>query len=188
MTLPSKYKLKLPSKYHWVLDLDPLPFVIRECIKLHGTQEVAGDGNNPVILQWAKEAGGWEANYYTKDSIPWCGLAVAIVCKRAGKSVVKNYLRALSWAAYGKTIPASEAGLGDILVFLRAGGGHVGFYLGEDDNYYYAWGGNQSNQFNISKIAKARLYSVQRHEYKNKPKTVKKYFLDTGELVTINEA
>lgn len=179
---------KLPKRYRFLETLNPQPWVIRECLKIHGTQEVAGDGNNPTILAWAKEAGGWEADYYTKDSIPWCGLAVALVNKRASKPVVKNYLRALSWVTYGTSISADEVGLGDILVFTRKGGGHVGYYVGEDETSYYVWGGNQSNQFNITRIAKSRLYSIQRHEYKNTPSTVKRYFLTPEGKFSTNEA
>ena len=180
--------MKIPTKYKWLESTTDRPWLIDEALKLYGTLEVAGAGNNKDIISWAKELGGWEANYYTKDSIPWCGLFAAIVCKRAKKTVVKNYLRAMSWASWDKAISADEVGLGDILVFSRNGGGHVGFYVAEDATAYHVLGGNQSDSVNITRIAKSRLYSCQRAAYNVKPLSVKKYFMDASGEVSENEA
>lgn len=177
----------IQNKYKWLHAL-ALPRTIVEGIKLYGTLEVAGNGNNPTILKWAKELGGWEANYYTKDSIPWCGLFAAIVAKRAGKNVVKNYLRALSWSSFGTLINKAEVGLGDVLIFTRNGGGHVGFYIAEDKTHYHVLGGNQSDRVNITRIAKSRLYSCNRPKYNLKPRSVKKYWMNAIGPVSENEA
>jgi uncharacterized protein (TIGR02594 family) len=159
-----------------------------EGLKLHGTLEAKGAANNPIILQWAKEVGGWEGNYYTNDSIPWCGLFAAVVAKRAGKTVVKNYLGALSWSSFGTLINKSDVGLGDILTFIRPGGGHVGFYIAEDATAYHVLGGNQSDSVNITRIAKIRLYSCNRPQYNNKPLSVKKYWMAADGNLSTNEA
>lgn len=163
-----------------------LPRVIQEAMKLNGIVETAGDGDNKTILAWADEVGGWEANYYTKDSIPWCGLFAAVVCKRAGKKVPKNYLRALSWASFGT--PVKDAMLGDVLVFTRNGGGHVGFYIAEDLTAYHVLGGNQSDKVSITRIAKSRLYSIQRPHYNTPPDTVKSYVVAANGQLSTNEA
>ena len=44
-----------------------------------------------------------------------------------------------------------------MLVFERDGGGHVGFYVGEDGTHYHVLGGNQDDAVSIAKIAKSRL-------------------------------
>lgn len=79
--------------------------------------------------------------------------------------------------------------LGDILVFTRNGGGHVGLYVGETSNSYYVLGGNQSDRINITRIAKSRLHSIQRPEYKIKmPDSAKKYFYTEQGTLSTNEA
>ncbi len=120
--------------------------------RLIGTRE----GGNPTIVKWAKELGGSVGAYYTNDSIPWCGLFVAHCLYRAGVSIkeVDNPLWALDWAGFGdKTEPC----FGAIMAFGRDGGGHVAFYVSEDDSYYHTLGGNQSDMVNITRIAKSRL-------------------------------
>ena len=180
--------MKLPSKYKWLESIQDRPWLIDRALELYGTLEALGAKNNPTIISWAKELGGWEKNYYTKDSIPWCGLFAAIVCKRAKKTVVKNYLRAMSWSSWDKPISDKEVGLGDILVFNRNGGGHVGFYVAEDATAYHVLGGNQSNGVSISRIAKSRLYSCQRANYRVMPNSVKKYYMDAAGTLSTNEA
>ncbi len=115
----------LPSRYAW-LAREPGPKMIVEALKLFGTMEKPGAANNPTIVAWAKEVGGEVADVYKADSIPWCGLFMAVVAKRAGKEPPKHPLWALSWSAFGAKAPAPA--LGDVLVFVRSGGGHVGLY------------------------------------------------------------
>jgi hypothetical protein len=53
--------------------------------------------------------------------------------------------------------------LGDVLVFTRhGGGGHVGFYVGEDETCYHVLGGNQSNMVNTTRILKSRCFGIRR--------------------------
>lgn len=179
--------MNLPAKYKWLNQIEGRPWIIDQALKLYGTLECPGAKNNPTILKWAKEVGRWEADFYTKDSIPWCGLFAAIVCQRAKKEVVKNYLRALSWANFGKVVGHAEASLGDVLTFVRKGGGHVAFYVAEDKDCYHVLGGNQSDSVSITRITKSRLYSVNRAEYRNQPKGVKKYFIAANGEVSQNE-
>ena len=87
----------------WIDDLHPLPRMLQEARKLFGTKEFAGSANNPVILGWAKEVG--LAKSYTDDVIPWCGLFMAVVAKRAGKPALEGPLWARNWAAFGQ-VPA----------------------------------------------------------------------------------
>lgn len=189
--------MNLPKQYKWLLELDtPLPWVIEQGLKEYGTWEWAGESNNPKILAWADEVAAaaptvynkWVGDWYDKDSIPWCGLYAAVIALRAKKDIPKNYLRALAWADFGIGINSEKAGLGDVLTFTRSGGGHVGFYIGEDDKAYHVLGGNQGDQVNIRRILKSRLYAVNRPIYNNKPASVKKYIIDGKGIISNNES
>jgi uncharacterized protein (TIGR02594 family) len=120
---------------------------------LNGTKEFAGSANNPKIIDWAKKIGGWIGRFYKQDSIPWCGLFVGHCVRAAGFPVDQDALSALSWSDYGQ--PCHPC-VGAIMVFKRSGGGHVGFYVGEDKDAFHILGGNQSDMVCISRIDKAR--------------------------------
>lgn len=124
---------------------------------LIGTKETPGPGDNQTIVNWAKAFGGWEGSYYLHDSIPWCALFVAHVLDVNGMKPPKGFLSALAWKDWGdECFPAIP---GSILVFGRDGGGHVGFYIAEDDSAYHVLGGNQSDAVSITRVAKNRLVS-----------------------------
>ena len=127
-----------------------------ETAKSHlGLKEIRGKRHNKKIIQWAKDFGGWVANYYKTDEIPWCGLFTLHCIMDNGIPVkMKNPLGARNWNKFGfKTTPR----YGAIMVFSRKGGGHVGFYVSEDSKTYHILGGNQSNSVNVTKIAKSRF-------------------------------
>lgn len=130
-----------------------MPPWMRIAYSLNGTKEFAGKQNNSVIIGWAKKIGGWISSFYKEDSIPWCGLYVAHCMKEAGFPVRQDALSALSWSSYERSC---EPCLGAIMVFNRSGGGHVGFYVGEDHEAYHILGGNQSDMVNVARIAKNR--------------------------------
>lgn len=175
-----------PTKYNWLGKIGVLPRVISEALKEYGTLETPGAANNKKIIDWANELG--LKAIYTADSIPWCGLFVALICKRAGKSVPKQPLWALNWADYGKKV--GQPVLGDILVFTRESGGHVTFYVGEDKETYHCLGGNQSDSVSITRIYKRRLYAAVRPPFfLRMPASSKAYILsEDGSHVSNNEA
>lgn len=150
------------GNYSWMLE-EASPKMVAEALKLYGVTEFVGDKNNPEIIKWAKELG---LRGYTSDSIPWCGLFVAIVAKRAGKSLPARPLWARNWATWGTRAPRPS--FGDVLVFSRDGGGHVGLYVCEDDECYHVLGGNQKDAVNIVRISKSRCIAA-RHMYKVGP-------------------
>jgi uncharacterized protein (TIGR02594 family) len=123
---------------------------------------------------------------YEADSIPWCGLFMAVVAKRAGKEVPAHPLWALSWSAFG-TKPGAPA-LGDVLLFTRSGGGHVGLYVGEDGSAFHVLGGNQSDRVCITRVAKARLYAARRPLYRVQPANVRPIHLASSGALSLNEA
>lgn len=134
------------------------PVWMREARRLMGQKEIPGPKSNPVIMGWAKRFGGWIANYFTNDDIPWCGLFIGhvIAITLPKEPLPANPLGALEWRKFGKL---THACVGAILVFSRTGGGHVGIYVGEDQTHFHVLGGNQSNTVNMTRIAKSRLVS-----------------------------
>ncbi len=73
----------------------------------------------------------------------------------AGVASPKVAVRASSWGTWGRQLTAPR--LGCVLVFTRAGGGHVGFYVGEDNTAYHVLGGNQGNSVSVTRLEKSRL-------------------------------
>lgn len=175
--------MKLPKKYEW-LQREQAPRHLLKAVELYGTTEIVGRQSNPVIMAWAQEL---NLRQYTNDDIPWCGLYMAIVMKRADREVVKDPLWARNWANFG--VASSTPMLGDVLVFSRESGGHVGIYVGETRQSYHVLGGNQGNAVSIVLIAKNRLIACRRPAYKQQPLNVRKITLDsTGTIVSTNEA
>lgn len=177
--------MKLPEKYAWLAN-EGAPKMLVEGLRHYGILETAGPHNNVDILKWAQETGvsGW----YTEDSIPWCGLFVGVVAKRAGYEIRSDLLSALSWAKWGEAVPKGREALWDILVFSRSGGGHVGFYVGETDDSFLVYGGNQSDAVGFAWIAKSRLVAVRRPLYKiGEPKNVRKIRLSRDGSLSQNE-
>ncbi len=173
--------MTLPAKYQFLAN-EPAPKMLLEALKWVGTKEKAGDENNPVIMEWAKELG---LKDYTADSIAWCGLFMAKVAKDAGKEVVKNPLWAANWLNFGS--PAPSPMLGDILVFKRPGGNHVGLYVGEDTTTYHVLGGNQSDAVGFTRIDKQRMRGARR-QYTNPPANIRKIILGADGPISNNEA
>lgn len=173
--------MKLPKKYAW-LEKEGAPRHLVKALELYGTTEIAGAKHNPVILGWAKEL----KISYNSDEVPWCGLFMAIVMQRAGRQVVDSPLMAKAWLDFG--VHVTTPMLGDVLVFTRKGGGHVGLYVGEDKKYFYVLGGNQGNQVNIVKIARSRLAGVRRPPYNIPPANIRRIYLIINENTSNNEA
>jgi uncharacterized protein (TIGR02594 family) len=177
--------MTLPTKYSW-LTKEGAPKMLVEALKLYGTLESAGTANNPTIVKWAEELGEDVEDVYKADSIPWCGLFVGVVAKRAGKEVVKSPLWALSWATFGTYSPTPM--LGDVLVFTRTGGGHVGLYCFETKTHYGVLGGNQSDSVSIALIDKKRLYTARRPEYSiSQPRNVRQIIISDDGNISTNE-
>lgn len=175
--------MNLPKKYQW-LQREKSPIHLLKAVELYGTTEVVGPQNNPVIMGWASELG---MKNYTNDDTPWCGLYIAIVMKRGNREVVKDPLWARNWAKFGVKVDSPM--LGDLLVFSRGSGGHVGLYIFENSTHYAVLGGNQGNSVSIVMIAKNRLIASRRPPYINQPLNIRKITLDsTGIPVSTNEA
>ncbi len=181
----------LPTQYQWLEKLKGLPKTITLALAEYGIHEVVGKGSNKTIIGWRDELNqaGAKVAGYSDDDIPWCGLFAAIIVLRRMKNaseVVKEPLWALNWAKYGVKSPTPS--LGDVLVFKRPSGGHVGFYVAEDAAAYHVLGGNQSNKVCITRVAKNRCVAVRRPPYVTVPKAVKPYKVAATGSLSTNEA
>lgn len=173
--------MNLPKQYKW-LSNEPAPLMILEALKLYGIKEVVGKENNPVIIRWAYECGIYD---YKADSIPWCGLFMAVVARRAKKYIPNYPLWARNWTKWGSHVEKPE--LGDVLVFSRGSGGHVGLYVAEDDKTFHVLGGNQGDAVSITRIAKNRLLAARNLYRIGKPRNVRSIFISSTGSISLNE-
>jgi uncharacterized protein (TIGR02594 family) len=146
--------------------------MLQESLRHHGTLEHRGPANNPSILKWAHEIGGNVEDVYKADSIPWCGLYMAILAKRCGYEVVKDPLWALNWGTFGK--PAPEPELGDVGTFIRhteqgKRAGHTALIIARNtkNTHYLIHGGNQKDSVCFTWIEMNRLYTARQPLYKS---------------------
>lgn len=150
---------------------------------LIGTRETPGASNNAKIMSWANKLGAKVLGItYPGDATPWCGLFVAHCVNSAGLKPAAIAIRAKSWATWGFAVRPC---LGAVLVFGREGGGHVGFYVGEDASHYFVLGGNQGDAVSIMKLAKDRLLASR---WPNGVAVVTKTVQMSGGVVSRNEA
>jgi uncharacterized protein (TIGR02594 family) len=77
-----------------------------------GKGEIGGNNRGPVVHQ-----------YTQGQNVPWCAGFVSWTLKQSGKKA-PYLLRAKSYLKYGKRVLMPKPG--DLVVFNRKGGGHVG--------------------------------------------------------------
>ena len=157
------------------------PRWLRTAQSFNGLREVAGPKHNKTILGWLEKLNAW----WRDDETPWCGVFVGHCLHEAALPIPKYYMRAKAWADYGSLLQRDRLAPGAILVFDRAGGGHVGFYVGEDAGHYFVLGGNQGNAVNVMKLGKTRLLASRWP--KGEPVIGKPVYMKGGK-VSANEA
>lgn len=181
--------MKLPDKFKWLLTIGTLPKMITAGLEHLGVKEIPGKESHPVIISMAIELG--VRGIYTNDDTSWCALFQSYICKITGKPMpFKSYkiLRAKSFASWGNPVVRGEERLGDILVFKRPGGHHVGMYIAESNISFFVLGGNQSNAVSITEIKKERLMACRRYYAIAAPASVKKYIQDSTGKFSTNES
>lgn len=188
MTQLTQFKHKqFPMNWEWLLH-EPGPLILVEGLKHYGIMEHPGKGSFANFDSWATEL--HVASVMTDDAVPWCGLFMGIIAKRAGweEFIPDACYRARNWLLFGNSV--DQAALGDILVFSRAGGNHVALYVGETKTHYAVLGGNQSNMVNIMLIEKERLVGAQRCPWRRlQPPNVRRVFVtEDGLLISTDEA
>jgi uncharacterized protein (TIGR02594 family) len=129
-----------------------------------GIHEIAGDKDNPFIIECFKDAGLPE-NLWHDSTTAWCGCFVNKSLKETGFPGPKGPAAARSWA---KTCPEllhlAAPVHGCIMVYSRPPNpshGHVGFYdatdAEDDDCFYNTLGGNQNNKVMVKPYPKERF-------------------------------
>lgn len=102
-------------------------------------------GSNPRILACYSAVGCPQPS----DSTPWCAGFAGNILKKAG-ATAKKTLSSLAYQGYGTAVPVNDKSkwrLNDVVVFSRAGGGHIGFFRGYNkaNGSVLIAGGNQSD-------------------------------------------
>lgn len=139
--------------------LDHRPLWLEAGLRLVGTKEKAGAGDNAEILQWADDQGGAIDRDYTHDSIPWCALFIGHILtlggqKGTGSLWALDYADPRKWPAVKLIGPA----VGAIAPMTRSGGGHVICVIGRDQHgNIMGLGGNQSDRVSIIPFQQSRL-------------------------------
>lgn len=119
-----------------------------------GVAETPGKETTPVIARWLINLGAWWSS--DDADAPWCGVFCAEVMRESNIALPKAWYRAKAWLAWG--VPLDEPVVGCVVVFERAGGGHVGFVVGKDARgYLLVLGGNQGNRVSIAAFDPIRV-------------------------------
>ncbi len=170
----------LPARYGW-LAREEAPRVLVTLLGLHGLKEGRDDA---MIVRMAREIG---VSDYRSSAIPWCGVGLGYAVRLAGYALPSIPERASSWTTWGEAV--DEPMLGDVLVFRRVGGGHVGMYVGEDAESYHVLGCNQGDECSISRYGRAPwrqnggfgVIAARRSPWRiAQPTNVRKIFLDAA--------
>jgi uncharacterized protein (TIGR02594 family) len=118
-----------------------------------GVHEIEGHESSDRILEYLKTTNLPAA--VLLDSTPWCAAFVNWCLIQAGKPSL-NTAWARSFLNYGT--PTTTPNRGDIVVFERGDGGHVGFFDSYTPNgNILVLGGNQSDQVKYSEYSKSKL-------------------------------
>ena len=129
----------------------------------YGEKEVAGKGNNPVIMKIINESYKW---VQSDEEVAWCGIFMAHICRELNLPIPKDFGLARNWLKVGKPIELEDSNENDIVVFWRKSPtsifGHVGMPFRVTEKWVYCFGGNQSNGINIQRYARSRVLGVRR--------------------------
>lgn len=137
------------------------PVWLRHALSHDGLREVKGPRHNMTIMCWVTELGPEVLGINVPDDeTPWCGIFAAHCIRHTlpNEALPKVAVRAKAWADFGVALGVPAPGA--VLVFGRQGGGHVGFYLGEDAECFHVFGGNQSDSVCRTRIKKDRLLAT----------------------------
>jgi len=132
---------------------DPRWFSLAEEEK--DTSEVAGDEDNPRIIEYLKSV-SWPKEFKLHDEISWCSAFVNFCMLSAGETGT-NSAAARSWLRWGQHLKNPRFGC--VVVMRRGTGwqGHVGFWIGTKGKNMVVLGGNQGNKVCIASFPESSL-------------------------------
>lgn len=152
-----------------------------------GIRETPGPGNTPAIMAWVKNFPRWVRDIFTGDAVPWCALFVNQCLLEAGVKGTPDVLSAGSFATWG--VPLGGPALGAIATFVRPGGHHVGFYLGQRaDGAIRVRGGNQGDAVSDIWMPAGRLIAYRWPAGVALPFVAAVVLADNGEPLSSQEA
>lgn len=119
-----------------------------------GVKELPGEKHNSNILKFHKAT----QDQHETDEVAWCSAFVNFIMQECGYEK-SNRANARSWQMIGTHLDKPQHGC---IVILWRGHptswqGHVGFYVGEEQQFIRVLGGNQSNQVNYALYPKTQV-------------------------------
>jgi uncharacterized protein (TIGR02594 family) len=134
--------------------------LLKTAMHEYGVSETNEKTNNPIILQYFKEAGH---SWIETEETAWCSAFMISMAKRACLTH-SDKLTARSWLNFGTEVEIPN--LGDVVIFWRENRlgwkGHVGIYINQIGNNINVLGGNQNNSVCIKPYIKSRLLGYRR--------------------------
>ncbi|MBO9658330.1 MAG: TIGR02594 family protein [Chitinophagaceae bacterium] len=182
-------------KYDFLKHIGTLPKLVAAGLEYLGLKEIPGPKSNPTIMAMADALN--VRRIYTNDDISWCALFMCYLCQKVGKPMnFSSYeiLRAASFQNWGWPVRKGDEKLGDIAVFTRPGGNHVGLVIAVSKDKsgkittLHILGGNQSNAVTITEIAYSRLSHCRRYYATGEPVSAMQYTVDSSGNLSKNEA
>ena len=143
--------------------------LIQKAVGELGVKESKGKADNPIILNYAKEAG---FSNIGNDETPWCSIFLNWCCATLDLPRSESAL-ARSWLNVGK--PITNPIPGDIVIFWRESPsswkGHVGLFMGFSENAstIFCLGGNQKDSVSIQGYRSNQLLGFRRVSRKKIP-------------------
>jgi uncharacterized protein (TIGR02594 family) len=125
-----------------------------------GVAEISGPKSNARIDQYHAATRGGPLPQ-DADSVPWCSSFVCWCMEQSGIASTR-FKAARSWLTWGSEIAAPVPGCVVVLwrVSPRSGKGHVGLYVGKDDQgRVLLLGGNQGDRVSVRPYQPSRVLS-----------------------------
>lgn len=127
-------------------------------------REIPGEDDNAIILHMFHDLGFDDIQ---DDETAWCAALWNYCAKQCGIRYKHGSLSARDALSVG--IATAHPRVGDTVVFWRGDPaswqGHVGLFLGFEDDKIHVLGGNQSNQVNITLYGADKLLGFRRLQY-----------------------
>lgn len=149
---PKETAVRVPTGNANVPAIDPVWY--SEGLRKMGLSETR---DRLTLMQWLRSDGKTLGD---PSKLPWCGdfAETCIALTLPDEPMVANPYYALNWLKFGQ--PLASPARGAVLIFKRPGGGHIGFYAGEDSTRYYTLGGNCANKVAVVPILKSRCVGI----------------------------
>lgn len=128
---------------------------IAEARKYIGQSEIPGPRSNSWILNLWVTIAPWLGRA-DDSAVSWCGAYIRLCLHACKLTYPKEWYRAKSYLEL--PVKLDQPAYGCIVVFDRAGGGHVGFVVGKDRfNNLMVLGGNQGDRVCIRPFSRDRV-------------------------------